>query len=39
MEGKKQLDVETTKKIVAQHWDNWYVAGLSEFIRAPTLPL
>jgi acetylornithine deacetylase/succinyl-diaminopimelate desuccinylase-like protein len=31
------LDVEKTKKNIEDHWDNWYVAGLSDFIRVPNL--
>lgn len=31
------LDAEKTKAIIQEHWDNWYVAGLSDFIRVPNL--
>lgn len=31
------LDTEKTKTIIEEHWDNWYVAGLSDFIRVPNL--
>ena len=31
------LNPEKTKQIVDEHWDNWYVAGLSDFIRVPNL--
>lgn len=32
-----KLNVEKTKEIIDQHWDSWYVAGLSDFIRIPNL--
>jgi acetylornithine deacetylase/succinyl-diaminopimelate desuccinylase-like protein len=31
------LDTDKTKKNIEEHWDNWYVAGLSDFIRVPNL--
>jgi len=32
-----QLNVDKTKEIMDQHWDSWYVAGLSDFISVPNL--
>ena len=31
------LDAEKTKAFIHEHWDSWYVAGLSDFIRVPNL--
>ena len=36
MEGSK-LNVEKTREIIDKFWDDWYVAGLCDFIRVPNL--
>jgi acetylornithine deacetylase/succinyl-diaminopimelate desuccinylase-like protein len=37
MEHQELLDAEKTKAFIQDHWDSWYVAGLSDFIRVPNL--
>lgn len=31
------LNAKETKAFIESHWDSWYVAGLSDFIRVPNL--
>jgi len=32
-----KINKEATDKFIDEHWENWYVAGLSDFIRCPNL--
>ena len=31
------MDKDKTKQVIDQHWDNWFVPGLSDFVRVPNL--
>ena len=31
------MDKDKTLKVVSDHWDSWYVPGLSDFVRVPNL--
>ena len=31
------MNVEKTQQIIDEHWDSWFVPGLSDFIRCPNL--
>lgn len=31
------MNKEDTLKTVDAHWDNWFIPGLSDFVRVPNL--
>ena len=31
------VNKETTTKFIEENWENWYIKGLSDFIRVPNL--
>ena len=31
------MNRDATLKFIDEHWDNWYVQGLSDFIKVPNL--
>jgi len=31
------MDKEKTKQVIDEHWDSWWLEGLSEFIKVPNL--
>ena len=31
------MNKDQTLKTVSEHWDEWYVAGLADFVRVPNL--
>ena len=37
MEKKDTLSAQKTNEFITSHWDSWYVAGLSDFIKVPNL--
>lgn len=37
VEATKKVCKETTSAFIDSHWDSWFVAGLSDFIRLPNL--
>ena len=37
VEAGKQVDKDATKAFIDEHWDSWFVQGLSDFIRIPNL--
>ena len=32
-----KVSADATKENIEKYWDNWYVKGLSDFIRVPNL--
>jgi len=37
VDAAKILDKEATLSYVDAHWESWFIAGLSDFIRTPNL--
>lgn len=35
--SSSNVSKDATLKFVEEHWDSWYVKGLSDFIRVPNL--